>query len=139
MEATKQAVRCGVCKRPELEGENFASCSFCGHPFCFSHMAFHQLSCPSNPNRKVKFDVSFPLSAARKAASVLVTILILGSLFAFVTYPGATQAVEEAIGNAASYPYELFVTAGLAAMTLASYFLVKRRGRRTLSATHPRP
>ena len=104
MEASKGGLRCGVCKRTELEGERFSPCPFCGRAFCSSHMAIHELGCLSKPRAKpAEEHRPARQGTGRKVAAVLVTILVVGSAFAFVSYPGATQELQGAIGNAVSY------------------------------------
>ena len=104
MEASKAGPRCGVCRRTELEGEKFLQCKYCEGLFCPSHIDIHQLGCESRPKgKRPKPRDPYSVSTGRKVEAVVVTVLIVGSVFAFLTYPGATQGLEGAIGGVASY------------------------------------
>jgi hypothetical protein len=49
---------CRKCGRPEVGAEAFATCSFCGKPFCFGDMQEHEPRCPKRGEKIKSLDGS---------------------------------------------------------------------------------
>jgi hypothetical protein len=56
--AADNRIRCGTCGRPEVGAEVFATCSFCGKPFCFGDMGEHEPRCPKRGEKIKSLDGS---------------------------------------------------------------------------------